>query len=42
MLSVRADRTFQEGLPYQGSSQTRVSGSGAQFQRASGHGGLDT
>ena len=28
--------------PYRESSQTRVSGSGTQFQWASGHGGLDT
>ena len=33
---------FRRDCPYRGSSQTRVSGSGAQFQRASGHGGLDT
>ena len=28
--------------PYRESSQTRVSGLVTQFQRASGHGGLDT
>ena len=33
---------FRRDCPYRGSSQTRVSGSGTQFQRASGHGGLDT
>ena len=33
---------FRRDCPYRGSNQTRVSGSGAQFQRASGHGGLDT
>ena len=35
-------RHFMRDCPYRGSSQTRVSGSGVQFQRASGHGGLDT
>ena len=30
---------FRRDCPYRGSSQTRVPGSGAQFQRASGHGG---
>ena len=33
---------FKKDCPYRGSSQTRVSESGAQFQRASGHGGPDT
>ena len=33
---------FRRDCPYRESSQTRVSGSGAQFQLASGHGGLDT
>ena len=33
---------FRRDCPYRGSSQTRVPGSGAQFQWASGHGGLDT
>ena len=33
---------FKRDCPYRGSSQTRVSGSGAQFQQANGHGGLDT
>ena len=33
---------FRRDCPYRGSSQTRVPGSGDQFQRASGHGGLDT
>ena len=33
---------FRRDCPYRGSSQTRVLGSGAQFQRASGHGGPDT
>ena len=33
---------FRRDCPYRGSSQTRVSGSGAQFQPASGHRGLDT
>ena len=33
---------FKRDCPYRGSSQTRVPGSGAQFQRASGHGGPDT
>ena len=33
---------FKRDCPYRGSSQTRVSESGAQFQRASGHGGPDT
>ena len=33
---------FKRDCPYRGSIQTRVSGSSAQFQRASGHGGLDT
>ena len=33
---------FRRDCPYRGSSQTRVSGSGVQFQQASGHGGLDT
>ena len=33
---------FKRDCPYRESSQTRVSGSGTQFQRASGHGGLDT
>ena len=32
---------FKRDCPYRGSSQTRVSESGAQFQRASGHGGPD-
>ena len=33
---------FRMDCPYRGSSQTRVPESGAQFQRASGHGGPDT
>ena len=33
---------FRRDCPYRGSDQTRVPGSGAQFQRASGHGGPDT
>ena len=33
---------FRRDWPYRGSSQTRVPRSGAQFQRASGHGGPDT
>ena len=33
---------FKRDCPYRGSSQTRVSESGALFQRASGHGGPDT
>ena len=33
---------FKRDCPYRGSSQTRVPESGAQFQRASGHGGPDT
>ena len=33
---------FKRDCPYRGSSQTRVSESGARFQRASGHGGPDT
>ena len=33
---------FKRGCPYRESRQTRVSGSGTQFQRTSGHGGLDT
>ena len=33
---------FKRDCPYRESSQTKVSGSGTQFQRASGHGGLDT
>ena len=33
---------FRRDCPYRGSIQTRVLGSGAQFQRASGHVGLDT
>ena len=33
---------FRRDCPYRGSNQTRVPGSGAQFQRASGHGGPDT
>ena len=33
---------FRRDCPYRGSSQTRVPGSGAQFQWASGHGGPDT
>ena len=33
---------FKRDCPYRGSSQTRVPESSAQFQRASGHGGLDT
>ena len=33
---------FKRDCPYQGSGQTRVSESGARFQRASGHGGPDT
>ena len=33
---------FRRDFPYRGSSQTRVSRSGVQFQQASGHGGLDT
>ena len=32
---------FRRDCPYRGSSQTRVPGSGAQFQRVSGHGGPD-
>ena len=33
---------FKRDCPYRGSGQTRVSESGARFQRASGHGGSDT
>ena len=33
---------FKRDCPYRGSGQTRVSESGARFQRASGHGGPDT
>ena len=33
---------FRRDCPNRGSSQTKVSESGAQFQRASGHGGLNT
>ena len=33
---------FKRDSPYRASIQTRVSGLGAQFQRASGHRGLDT
>ena len=33
---------FKRDCPYRGSSQTRVSKSGAQFQQASRHGGPDT
>ena len=33
---------FRRDCPYRGSSQTRVPGSGAQLQRASGHGGPDS
>ena len=33
---------FKRDCPYRGSSQIRVSESGARFQRASGHGGPDT
>ena len=33
---------FKRDCPYRESSHTRVSGSGTQFQQASGHGGLDT
>ena len=33
---------FKRDCPYRGSSHTRVSESGARFQRASGHGGPDT
>ena len=33
---------FKRDCPYRGSNQTRVSESGARFQRASGHGGPDT
>ena len=33
---------FKRDCPYRESNQTRVSGSGTQFQQASGHGGLDT
>ena len=33
---------FSRDCPYRGSNKTRVPGSGAQFQRASGHGGSDT
>ena len=33
---------FKRDCPYRGPSQTRVLESGAQFQRASGHGGPDT
>ena len=33
---------FRRDCPYRGSNQTRVPGSGAQFQRASGHRGPDT
>ena len=35
-------RHFKRDCPYRESSQTRVSGSSTQFQRASGYGGLDT
>ena len=33
---------FRRECPNRGSSQTKISESGAQFQRASGHGGLNT
>ena len=33
---------FRRDCPYRGSIQTRVSGSGTQFKRANGHGGLNT
>ena len=33
---------FKRDCPYQEPIKTRVSGSGTQFQWASGHGGLDT
>ena len=33
---------FRRDCPYRGSNQTSVSGSGTHFQRANGHGGLDT
>ena len=33
---------FKRDCPYREPNQTRVSGSGTQFQRASGYGGLDT
>ena len=33
---------FRRDCLYRGSSQTRASGSSAQFQQANGHGGLDT
>ena len=40
-LQCRQTRHFKRDCPYRESSQTRVSGSGTQFQRTSGYGGLD-
>ena len=42
MFGMFIDAPASRDYPYYESSQTRVSGSGTQFQQASGHGGLET